>query len=72
MRIVRPVTGAGRAYVYFFIESDDGKKWCVSYDQVVACIDADGNYIEFEGHLYNSVSSKKHKTIFRRHYGVEK
>ena len=53
---------------YFFVEQD-GNAYCFSYTSCVAAI-IDGEYIEYQGDKYFSVTSNRHKSIFRKYYGV--
>ena len=52
---------------YMFLE-DGNNAYCFSYGKRVAAI-IDGEYVEYEGDRFNSVTSKKHKGMFRKHYG---
>ena len=54
---------------YFFIEQE-GNCYCFSYTSCIAAI-INGEYVEYKGEKYNSVTSRKHKAKFRRFYGVE-
>lgn len=54
---------------YVFVE-DEGNAYCFSYGKLVAEI-TNGKYIEHQGEKFYSVTSNKHKSLFRKHYGVE-
>lgn len=52
-----------------FIKDDQDNKHCFSYGKEVAAI-IDGEYIEYSGEKFDSVTSKQHKYMFRSYYGI--
>ena len=68
MRIVQGVTPKGSLTNCVFVEDDHGAAHCFSYGSEVAVI-KNGQYTEFNGPMYYSRTSNKHKKLFREYYG---
>ena len=71
MRIKTLKTKGGSLTHCSFVTDDNGNHYCFSYDQLVAAI-IDGKYIEYDGDMFYSQTSRRHKAAFRREYSVEK
>lgn len=53
-----------------FLIDDKGDCHCFSYTSEVAAI-INGEYIEYDGPMYYSRTSNKHKSMFRTHFDVK-
>lgn len=70
MRIIHAFTGKGSLTNCVFFEDNNGDKHCFSYDSNVASI-IDGQYIEYQGPMFYSRTSVKHKNLFKEYYKVK-
>lgn len=68
MKLIQATTAKGSLTNCSYVE-DNGNSYCFSYGELVAAV-VDGEYIEFNGPMYYSRTSNRHKSQFRKYYGV--
>ena len=52
-----------------FVIDDEANCHCISYGSEVAAI-MDGQYVEYDGPQSYSVTSNRHKGMFKTHFGI--
>lgn len=68
MKLVQGKTPKGSLTNCIFVEDDLGDFHCFSYGSEVAAIKG-YQYIEYDGPMYYSRTSNRHKKLFREYYG---
>jgi len=63
MKLIQPMANLA------FVIEDNGDRHCFSYNSEVAAIIND-EYVEYSGYKFDSPTSKRHKSMFRTHFGL--
>ena len=71
MQIIQGTTPRGSLTNCVFVVDDNGNAYCFSYGSQVAAIIND-EYVEYNGPMYYSRTSCRHKATFRRYFNVQK
>ena len=69
MELIQGKTAKGSLTNCIFVVDDDGNKHCFSYGEEVAAIMGD-MYVEYDGPMYYSRTSCRHKAAFRRYFNI--
>ena len=69
MTIIQGVTPKGNLTNCIYVVDDNKNAHCFSYGSEVAAI-IDGDYEEYDGPMFYSNTSRRHKAAFKRYFNV--
>jgi len=69
MEIIQGKTARGSLTNCVYVIDDNKDKHCFSYGSEVAAI-KNGQYEEYDGDMFYSQTSRKHKKQFQRYFGL--
>lgn len=70
MRVIQAATNKGSLTNCIYVLDEDGTIHCMSYGQEVARITNNGEYIEYNGDMFYSRTSVRHKNAFKKYFNI--